>query len=93
MQPRILLELDSCFIYFLSPWIILLFFSLILEIHSYKQFFSKKYMHQITNIMINMQEIQIDDYITHNLPFDDINKAFNLMKEGKCLRCVIHMPR
>nr|KYP61705.1 Alcohol dehydrogenase-like 6 [Cajanus cajan] len=38
-------------------------------------------------------EIQIDDYITHNLPFDDINKAFNLMKEGKCLRCVIHMPR
>ncbi|XP_020220372.1 alcohol dehydrogenase-like 6 [Cajanus cajan] len=39
------------------------------------------------------KEIQIDDYITHNLPFDDINKAFNLMKEGKCLRCVIHMPR
>lgn len=50
-------------------------------------------MHWTTNIMINMQEIQIDDYITHNLPFDDINKAFNLMKEGKCLRCVIHMPR
>lgn len=40
-----------------------------------------------------MQEIHIDDYITHNLPFDEINKAFNLMKEGKCLRCVIHMPR
>jgi len=40
-----------------------------------------------------MQEIQIDDYITHNLSFDEINKAFNLMKEGKCLRCVIHMPR
>ncbi|KAK2368477.1 GroES zinc-binding dehydrogenase family protein [Trifolium repens] len=39
------------------------------------------------------KEIQIDDYITHNLPFDDINKAFNLMTEGKCLRCVIHMPR
>lgn len=27
-----------------------------------------------TNIVINMQEIQIDDYITHNFPFDDINK-------------------
>ncbi|XP_004512682.1 alcohol dehydrogenase-like 6 [Cicer arietinum] len=39
------------------------------------------------------KEIHIDDYITHNLPFDEINKAFNLMKEGKCLRCVIHMPR
>ncbi|XP_058779350.1 alcohol dehydrogenase-like 6 [Vicia villosa] len=38
------------------------------------------------------KEIQIDDYITHNLTFDDINKAFNLMNEGKCLRCVIHMP-
>ncbi|RYR04481.1 hypothetical protein Ahy_B06g084213 [Arachis hypogaea] len=39
------------------------------------------------------KEIQIDDYITHNLPFDDINNAFDLRKEGKCLRCVIHMPR
>ncbi|XP_016169028.1 alcohol dehydrogenase-like 6 [Arachis ipaensis] len=39
------------------------------------------------------KEIQIDDYIRHNLPFDDINNAFDLIKEGKCLRCVIHMPR
>ncbi|XP_028756549.1 alcohol dehydrogenase-like 6 isoform X1 [Neltuma alba] len=39
------------------------------------------------------KEIEIDDYITHDLPFDEINKAFNLMREGKCLRCVIHMPR
>ncbi|CAI8593449.1 unnamed protein product [Vicia faba] len=38
------------------------------------------------------KEIEIDDYITHNLAFDDINKAFNLMKQGNCLRCVIHMP-
>ncbi|KAL5069259.1 hypothetical protein RYX36_020146 [Vicia faba] len=39
------------------------------------------------------KEIEIDDYITHNLAFDDINKAFNLMKQGNCLRCVIHMPK
>ncbi|XP_028768517.1 alcohol dehydrogenase-like 6 isoform X1 [Neltuma alba] len=39
------------------------------------------------------KEIEIDDYITHDLPFNEINKAFNLMREGKCLRCVIHMPR
>ncbi|KAL4357344.1 hypothetical protein AHAS_Ahas09G0177300 [Arachis hypogaea] len=39
------------------------------------------------------KDIQIDDYITHNLPFDDINNAFDLMKEEKCLHCVIHMPR
>ncbi|KAK6232442.1 hypothetical protein QUC31_010311 [Theobroma cacao] len=39
------------------------------------------------------KEIQIDEFITHNLPFEDINKAFSLMREGKCLRCVIHMPK
>lgn len=39
-----------------------------------------------------VQQIHIDDYITHNLPLEDINEAFNLMSEGKCLRCVIHMP-
>ncbi|GAB2219942.1 hypothetical protein Droror1_Dr00007583 [Drosera rotundifolia] len=39
------------------------------------------------------KEIQIDELITHNLVFGDINQAFSLMKEGKCLRCVIHMPK
>ncbi|KAI3454275.1 hypothetical protein Pfo_010938 [Paulownia fortunei] len=39
------------------------------------------------------KEIEIDNYITHNLTFEDINKAFDLMREGKCLRCVIHMPK
>ncbi|XP_019195761.1 PREDICTED: alcohol dehydrogenase-like 6 [Ipomoea nil] len=38
------------------------------------------------------KEIQIDELITHNLPFEDINKAFDLMIQGKCLRCVIYMP-
>ncbi|KAH0974327.1 hypothetical protein GBA52_016226 [Prunus armeniaca] len=38
-------------------------------------------------------EIQADEYITHNPPFEDVNKAFNLMREGKCLRCVIHMAK
>ncbi|XP_038992581.1 alcohol dehydrogenase-like 6 [Hibiscus syriacus] len=46
---------------------------------------------ELVNKYMN-QEIQIDEFITHNLPFEDINKAFTLMKEGKCLRCVIHMP-
>ncbi|CAM8972515.1 unnamed protein product [Rhodiola kirilowii] len=39
------------------------------------------------------KEIQIDELITHNIPFEEINKAFELMSEGKCLRCVIHMPK
>ncbi|KAB2633823.1 alcohol dehydrogenase-like 6 [Pyrus ussuriensis x Pyrus communis] len=41
--------------------------------------------------MYTKKEIQVDEYISHNLPFEDVNKAFNLMLEGKCLRCVIHM--
>ncbi|GAA0144294.1 dehydrogenase [Lithospermum erythrorhizon] len=39
------------------------------------------------------KEIKIDELITHNMPFEEINQAFNLMTEGKCLRCVIHMPK
>ncbi|CAO2823306.1 unnamed protein product [Amaranthus hypochondriacus] len=38
------------------------------------------------------KEIPLDEFITHNLQFVDINKAFDLMNGGKCLRCVIHMP-
>ncbi|ONI08785.1 hypothetical protein PRUPE_5G200700 [Prunus persica] len=43
--------------------------------------------------MYTTKEIQVDEYITHNLPFEDVNKAFNLMREGKCLLCVIHMAK
>ncbi|XP_008797217.1 alcohol dehydrogenase-like 6 [Phoenix dactylifera] len=39
------------------------------------------------------EEIQLDDLVTHDLPFNNINEALNLMKEGKCLRCVIHLPK
>lgn len=39
------------------------------------------------------KDIEIDNLVTHDLPLKDINTAFELMKEGKCLRCVIHMPK
>jgi S-(hydroxymethyl)glutathione dehydrogenase/alcohol dehydrogenase len=35
-------------------------------------------------------EIPLDTFITHNMPLDDINKAFDLMHEGKSIRTVIH---
>jgi len=35
-------------------------------------------------------EIAIDPFITHTMPLDDINKAFDLMHEGKSIRSVIH---
>ncbi|KAG0474868.1 hypothetical protein HPP92_014554 [Vanilla planifolia] len=37
------------------------------------------------------KKILLEDLVTHDIAFDDINEAFSLMKEGKCLRCVIHV--
>ncbi|WPC04029.1 S-(hydroxymethyl)glutathione dehydrogenase/class III alcohol dehydrogenase [Pseudomonas benzenivorans] len=35
-------------------------------------------------------EIPLDTFITHNMPLDEINQAFDLMHEGKSIRTVIH---
>ena len=35
-------------------------------------------------------DIRIDEFITYTMPLDDINKAFDLMHEGKSIRSVIH---
>ncbi|CAH8278449.1 unnamed protein product [Arabidopsis lyrata] len=35
------------------------------------------------------KEIKVDEYITHNLTLGEINKAFDLLHEGSCLRCVL----
>lgn len=35
-------------------------------------------------------EIDLDPYITHTLPLERINEAFELMHEGKSIRTVIH---
>ena len=34
-------------------------------------------------------EIKVDEMVTHTLPLEDINKAFDLMHEGKSIRSVI----
>lgn len=34
-------------------------------------------------------EVKIDEYITHNMKFDQINEAFDLLHKGDCLRCVL----
>lgn len=36
-------------------------------------------------------EINIDDMVTFNMPLQDINKAFDVMHEGKSIRTVIQM--
>ncbi|HAR65466.1 MAG TPA: S-(hydroxymethyl)glutathione dehydrogenase/class III alcohol dehydrogenase [Lentisphaeria bacterium] len=35
-------------------------------------------------------EIQIDAFITHTMPLEQVNEAFDLMHEGKSIRTVIH---
>lgn len=49
------------------------------------------YTHKTLFFVLLMQEIKVDEYITHNLTLGEINKAFDLMHEGECLRCVLAM--
>lgn len=40
--------------------------------------------------MAQTGEIPLDTFITHTMGLEDINKAFDLMHEGKSIRTVIH---
>jgi len=35
-------------------------------------------------------QLKVNEFITHNMGLDDINKSFDLMHEGKSLRAMIH---
>ncbi|KAK8708315.1 hypothetical protein V6N13_059359 [Hibiscus sabdariffa] len=37
------------------------------------------------------KELNLDGFITHQVSFQDINKAFDLLLHGKCIRCIIWM--
>lgn len=37
------------------------------------------------------KKLELDKFITHRVPFSDINKAFDLMVRGEGLRCIISM--
>ncbi|XP_028765222.1 alcohol dehydrogenase-like 7 [Neltuma alba] len=39
------------------------------------------------------KELRLDDFVTHEIDFKDINRAFDLLLEGQCLRCVIWMNK
>lgn len=36
-------------------------------------------------------ELELDMYITHHMGLQDVNKAFELLHGGDCLRCVLDM--
>ena len=35
-------------------------------------------------------KIELAPFVTHTMPLDDINRAFDLMHEGKSIRSVVH---
>uniref|UniRef100_UPI0037E75032 alcohol dehydrogenase 1-like n=1 Tax=Semicossyphus pulcher TaxID=241346 RepID=UPI0037E75032 len=37
------------------------------------------------------KKLKVDEFITHNLPLDQINDAFEMMKHGKCIRTVLNV--
>ncbi|KAK6115001.1 hypothetical protein DH2020_007270 [Rehmannia glutinosa] len=37
------------------------------------------------------KELELEKFITHEVPFSEINKAFELMLKGEGLRCIIRM--
>ncbi|XP_071685976.1 alcohol dehydrogenase-like 7 [Rutidosis leptorrhynchoides] len=39
------------------------------------------------------KELQLDEFVTHEIEFEEINKAFDLLLQGKSLRCVIWMKK
>ncbi|KAK4341777.1 hypothetical protein RND71_037593 [Anisodus tanguticus] len=45
-----------------------------------------------TSVM-NEKELNLDGFITHEVNFQDINKAFDLLEADKTLRCSIWMDK
>ncbi|KAJ8616770.1 hypothetical protein MRB53_036142 [Persea americana] len=41
--------------------------------------------------MYTRKELEVDKFITHRVPFSEINKAFDFMLNGEGLRCIISM--
>ncbi|CAA6664998.1 unnamed protein product [Spirodela intermedia] len=40
-----------------------------------------------------LDKLRLDEFITHELGFQDINKAFDLLVQGKSIRCIVWMDR
>lgn len=35
-------------------------------------------------------KINLDDFVTHELPFEKINESFDILYQGKCIRCILN---
>ncbi|KAJ0085324.1 hypothetical protein Patl1_08150 [Pistacia atlantica] len=45
----------------------------------------------VEKYMKNELDLQLEKFITHSVPFSEINKAFDYMLKGEGLRCIIRM--
>ena len=36
-------------------------------------------------------KLKVEEFITHRQPLAKINDAFEVMKQGDCIRCVVNM--
>ncbi|XP_057964736.1 alcohol dehydrogenase 1-like isoform X1 [Malania oleifera] len=45
----------------------------------------------VVDMYMNEQKLELDKFITHRIPFSEINKAFEFMLKGEGLRCIIDM--
>ncbi|XP_074263837.1 alcohol dehydrogenase-like 7 isoform X2 [Silene latifolia] len=41
--------------------------------------------------LVNWYLDKLDEFVTHEMKIEDVNEAFELLFEGKCLRCVLWM--
>lgn len=39
------------------------------------------------------KKLKVDEFITHRQPLANVNQAFNDMKAGDCIRCVVDMRK
>ncbi|KAJ0537878.1 Alcohol dehydrogenase 2 [Helianthus annuus] len=46
---------------------------------------------EMTNGGVDRSELEVEKFIKHEVPFSEINKAFDLMLKGEGLRCIIRM--
>lgn len=50
-------------------------------------------MLHVVFIFLELQELNLNGFITHELSFEEINKAFDLLVKGETIRCVLWMDK
>ncbi|CAK7357451.1 unnamed protein product [Dovyalis caffra] len=57
---------------------------------TFGDFKGKSQLHELARACTN-GDVNLDEFITHELPFEKINEAFKLLSDGKALRCLLHI--